>query len=170
MCIAVEIGGCVFQSKQRELSTASCPLLDNSLKLREAIGQCGGPRLQNQGRFDFIEMLMLHRRNAVKARPRRDPLGSKLLSTPRKPCRGLPSLRHSEEDRFARESPLEGAGFERSVPCKGEPIITKCITSLPARRCWRADVGPRRREVVGRQIASSRPADPGAAETGVGAK
>jgi hypothetical protein len=41
---------------------------------------------------------------------------------------------------------------------------------LPARRCWRADVGTRRREVVGRQIASSRPADPGAVETGVGAK
>jgi hypothetical protein len=56
---------------------------DDLLKVREAIGQCGGPGLQNQGRLDFVEMVMLHRRNAVEASPRHDPLWSKFLSTPR---------------------------------------------------------------------------------------
>jgi hypothetical protein len=43
----------------------------------------------------------------------------------RKPCRGLPSLRHSEEDGFATDSPLEEAGFEPSVPRQGTAFFTE---------------------------------------------
>ena len=69
--------------------------------------------------------------------------------------------------KFAVDSPLEGARFKPSVPPKEEPNIPSAAPACPAAG---AGAGrPRlRREVMGRQIASF--ADPGAAETGVGAK
>jgi hypothetical protein len=60
-----------------------CPPLDNSLKLREAIGQCGRPGLQDQGRLDFVEILVLHGWDSVEANPRRDTLLAEFLAAPR---------------------------------------------------------------------------------------
>jgi hypothetical protein len=51
---------------------------DKLFKLCEAIGQCGWARLQNQGRFDFVDMLVLHGRNAVEASSRCNPVAAYL--------------------------------------------------------------------------------------------
>src|SRR3984893_9361643 len=61
----------------------SCPPLDHSLQLREAIGQGCRARLQDQRRFDFIHVLVLHGWSSIEARPRHHPLGPKLLAAPR---------------------------------------------------------------------------------------
>jgi hypothetical protein len=61
---------------------SSCPPLDNSLKLRKAIGQCGRPGLQNQGRFNFVKILVPHSRDSRKVRPRRNVLGPELFPAP----------------------------------------------------------------------------------------
>src|SRR5260370_37096278 len=42
-----------------------------------------GPGLQNQGRFDFVDILVLHGRNAVEASSRRNALRPEFLATPR---------------------------------------------------------------------------------------
>src|SRR5580704_1882245 len=64
-------------------STANRPLLHNSLKLREAIGQCGRPGPQNRGRFNFVEILVLHGWDAVEASPRCNVLRPEFLAAPR---------------------------------------------------------------------------------------
>ena len=71
-----EIGGLARALK------SNCPRLDNSLKLRKAIGQCGRPGLQDQRRFDFVEILVPHSRGLRKARPRCDALWSEFLAAP----------------------------------------------------------------------------------------
>src|SRR3984893_8708595 len=60
----------------------SCPPLDHSLQLREAIGQSCRARLQDQRRFDFIHSLVLHGRSSIEARPRRNVLGPELFPAP----------------------------------------------------------------------------------------
>src|SRR6516162_7116092 len=60
-----------------------CPSPDNSLKFRKAVGQCSRAGLQDQRRFDFVDILVPHRRDFSKPRPRYDPLGPKFLAAPR---------------------------------------------------------------------------------------
>jgi hypothetical protein len=59
---------------------ASCPPLDDLLKFREALGQSSGTGLQDQGRFDLVEVLVLHRRSSVG--PGHHPLGPEFLAAP----------------------------------------------------------------------------------------
>src|SRR5260370_35086578 len=42
-----------------------------------------GPGLQNQGRFDFVDILVLHGRNAAEASSHRNALRPEFLATPR---------------------------------------------------------------------------------------
>src|SRR5713101_2638575 len=60
----------------------SCPPLDHSLKLREAIGQGCRARLQDQRRFDFIHSLVLNGRSSIEGRPRHHPLRPELFPAP----------------------------------------------------------------------------------------
>jgi len=65
--------------------------------------------------------------------------------------------RHSSlarSTRFVPDSPVEGAGFEPSVPGKEGSTITKCSTNFAEQACWRADAGPRRRRDVRHQVSS----------------
>ena len=41
-------------------ATAGCPPLDDTMKLVKAISQSRGARLQDQGRFDLVLILVLH--------------------------------------------------------------------------------------------------------------
>ena len=65
--------------------------------------------------------------------------------------------RHSSlarSTRFVPDSPVEGAGFEPSVPGKEGSTITKCSTNFAEQACWRADAGPRRRRDVRHQVSN----------------
>src|SRR5215472_7969987 len=64
-------------------ASTTCPPLDNSLKLRETISQCGGAGLQDQRRFDLVHFLALHSRYSIEASPRYDALGLEFLAAPR---------------------------------------------------------------------------------------
>src|SRR5215469_8354462 len=59
------------------------PIPDNSLKLRQAIGQGGRAGLQNQRRFDLVHVLALHSRYSIEARPRCNSLRPEFLAAPR---------------------------------------------------------------------------------------
>jgi hypothetical protein len=61
------------------LSLSNRPSLDDLLKLRQAIRQSRGARLQNQGRFDFVEIRGLHSVDLSKAWPRRGLAGLERL-------------------------------------------------------------------------------------------
>jgi hypothetical protein len=50
------------------------------VELRKAFSQSRRSRLQNQGRLDLVEVLMLHRRNAVEASSRCNPLRPEFLA------------------------------------------------------------------------------------------
>ena len=58
------------------------PALDDLLKLRETIGQSGRTRLQDQGRFYLVNVLVLHSPDLLKTWPRHNPLGSEFLAAP----------------------------------------------------------------------------------------
>ena len=111
--IQVEIG--VRFSPNGAGSTTSCPPLDNSLKLREAIGQSRGTRLQNQGRFDFVEILVSHSRDLPKASSRHDALRSELLSAPR----ADDQVRRLRDHLISRYNTVLGRGL---MPTIGEDV------------------------------------------------
>src|SRR5229473_5275872 len=61
------------------LSLSNRPSLDDLLKLRQAIGQSSRTGLQDQGRFNLVQILVLHSRDFLKARPRRNALRPEFL-------------------------------------------------------------------------------------------
>jgi hypothetical protein len=63
-----------YRQSYRILTSGLRPPLNNSLKLRKAVG-CGGPGLQDQERFHFVEILVPHSRDLPEASPRHHPLG-----------------------------------------------------------------------------------------------
>ena len=98
----------------RAISTIR-PSPDNSLKFRKAVGQCGRAGLQDQRRFDLVQILALNSRDLRKSSPRHNTLGPEFLVAPRPDDH----IRLPRDDRFSRDNTVLGSAV---VPAVGENV------------------------------------------------